>query len=457
MKGEPWRIKMVEPIPRLSREEREARLEMAELNVFRLSSEDVMIDLLTDSGTGAMSQAQWAALLEGDEAYAGSRSFAALKEAVEAVTGFSHFFPVHQGRGGEKILIPHLVQRRGPYVLGNMHFDTTRAHIELAGGKPLDFLTPEAKDLESLYPFKGNADVEAMEAFIQEVGPNQVALVILTLTCNSVGGQPVSLANAREVARLCRTYDIPFFLDAARFAENAFLVREREKELAEEQIGDIARRFFDLADGFLMSAKKDGLVNMGGLLALREEELYWELAPAVIALEGYLTYGGLSGRDMAALAVGLKEAVDPHHLAQRTGQVRYLAHLLEGEGIPFQKPPGGHGVFVEAGRFLPHLTPEDYPGVALAAALYLEAGVRGVEVGTFMMGRDPETGKERRAPAEFLRLAIPRRVYTDRHMEDVAEGLFHLKRRAPQIPGVKVTQEPHALRHFLASFAWKGT
>ncbi|MBT9259738.1 MAG: tryptophanase [Clostridiales bacterium] len=231
MKGEPWRIKMVEPIPRLSREEREIRLAKARLNVFRLSSDDVTIDLLTDSGTGAMSQAQWAALMEGDEAYAGSRSFAALKEAVEAVTGFSHFFPVHQGRGGEKILIPHLIRKRGPYVLGNMHFDTTRAHIELSEGIPVDFLVPEAKDLESPHPFKGKADVEAMEAFIRKVGPQKVALVILTVTCNSAGGQPVSLANAKEVARLCRTYEIPFFLDAARFAENAFLVREREEGL----------------------------------------------------------------------------------------------------------------------------------------------------------------------------------------------------------------------------------
>lgn len=455
MKGEPFRIKMVEPIRLLGRAEREARLREAGLNVFLLRSADVYVDLLTDSGTNAMSDRQWAALVTGDEAYAGSRSWHELEEVVRRITGFPFVLPVHQGRGAERVAIPALVRREGQFVLGNAHFDTTRAHIDLAGGRPVDLYIPEAADTATPHPFKGDLDVERLSAFLDEHGADAVAAVILTITSNTVGGQPVSLRNAREVARICRSAGVPLFLDAARFAENAWLVREREEGQAGRSPAAIARDFFDLADGAFVSAKKDGLVNIGGLVLCRDEELYRRLAPRVVAYEGFLTYGGMAGRDLAALAVGLEEALDPAYLAYRVGQVRRLGAWLLEAGVPIQEPVGGHAVFVDAGRLLPHIPPGRYPGAALAAELYLECGVRGVEVGSLLMGRDPETGEERRAPAEFLRLAVPRRVYTDNHLADVAEGLARVARRAAGVRGLRMTYEPPALRHFLARFRWE--
>lgn len=454
MKGEPFRIKMVEPIRLIARDAREARLAEAGLNVFLLRSEDVYVDLLTDSGTGAMSDRQWAALMTGDEAYAGSRSFHMLRETVEAITGYPYVLPTHQGRGAERVVFPELIRRPGQYVLGNMHFDTTRAHIELAGGRPVDLLTPEAADTTSPFPFKGNMDVAALKAFIDEHGAESVAAIVLTITCNSAGGLPVSLANAREVAAVARQHGILLLLDAARYAENAYLVREWEEGQAGREPRAIARDFFDLADGCMMSAKKDGLVNIGGFVAVRDESLYLRLAPRVVAFEGFLTYGGMNGRDMAALPVGLEEALDVAYLQQRIGQVRRLGERLRAAGVPIQYPVGGHAVFVDAGRMLPHVPPEQFPGAALAAELYLEAGVRAVEVGTLMMGRDPETGAERRAPAEFLRLAVPRRAYTDNHLDDVAEGMVAVLQRASKVRGLRLTYEPKVLRHFLARFEW---
>ncbi|MBE3589913.1 MAG: tryptophanase [Firmicutes bacterium] len=454
MKGEPFRIKMVEPIRRIPAEERARRLDEAGLNVFLLRSEDVYVDLLTDSGTGAMSDRQWAALMTGDEAYAGSRSFHTLREAVESITGYPYVLPTHQGRGAERVVFPEIIARPGQYVLGNIHFDTTRAHIELAGGRAVDLPTPEAADTSSPFPFKGNMDVEALRAFIDEHGAGSVAAIVLTVTCNSAGGLPVSLENARAVAAVAREHGILLLLDAARYAENAYLVREWDPGQSGRSPREIARDFFDLADGCLMSAKKDGLVNIGGFVAVRDEELYLRLAPRVVAFEGFLTYGGMNGRDMAALAVGLQEALEVEYLEQRIRQVRRLGERLRAEGVPIQYPVGGHAVFVDAGRMLPHIPPEEFPGAALAAELYLEGGVRAVEVGTLMMGRDPETGVERRAPVEFLRLAVPRRTYTDNHLDDVAEALVNVQRRAPRVRGLRLTYEPKVLRHFLARFEW---
>ena len=452
--GEPFRIKMVEPIRLPSPDDRRARLEEAGLNVFGLRSSDIYVDLLTDSGTGAMSDRQWAALMTGDESYAGSRSFDLLRSRIEDITGYPYVLPTHQGRGAEGALFPTLLEERGPFVLGNMHFDTTRAHIELAGGRPVDLFGPEARNTSSPTPFKGNLDPDGLRTFITERGVRSVALILLTITCNSLGGLPVSLENAREIASIARQNGIPLLLDAARFAENAFLVRRYEEGQSQREPRAIARDFFDLADGCMMSAKKDGLVNIGGFIAVRDEGLYRRLCPSIVAREGFLTYGGLAGRDLAALAAGLDEVLDMGYLEYRTSQVERLWTSLAEAGVPVQTPAGGHAVFVDAGRLLPHVDPDHFPGAALGAELYLEAGIRAVEVGSLMMGRDPETGATRRAPAEFLRLAVPRRVYTDRHLHDVARALIRIKARAGSIRGLSFTYEPEFLRHFLARFQW---
>ena len=453
-RGEPYRIKMVEPIRLISREEREAALERAGLNLFNLRSAEVYIDLLTDSGTGAMSQDQWAALMRGDEAYAGSSSFERLRAAVEAITGYPHVLPVHQGRGAEQVVLPALIRRPGMFVLSNMLFDTTRAHVELAGGRPVDLVTPEALDIDAEHPFKGNMDVDRLEDFIRRQGPEQVACIIVTVTNNSAGGQPVSMANIRATAEVARRHGIPLLFDAARYAENAWFIRTREPEYAGQSPQAIARAMFDLGDGMMMSAKKDGLVNIGGVAAFRDRALYQAAAQRLVPYEGFLTYGGLAGRDMEALAVGLWEALDPAYLAHRIGQVEFLGRRLRQAGVPVQWPVGGHAVFVDAGRFLPHIPAEQFPGHALALATYLEGGVRGVEVGSLMMGRDPETGRQRPSPFEFYRLAIPRRVYTHRHLEDVAEAVIGVFRHRQRVRGVRMVDEPPVLRHFTARFAW---
>lgn len=449
---EPYKIKMVEPIRLIPRPEREARLAAAGYNLFALRSRDVFIDLLTDSGTGAMSEQQWSAMMLGDESYAGSDSYYHLQEVVQRITGYAHVIPTHQGRGAEQCLFPNLIARPGMYVLGNMHFDTTRAHIQLAGGRPVDLVIEAAEQTESEHPFKGDMDIEALRRFIRTHGAQNVAAIIMTVTCNSAGGQPVSMANIRAASSVAREYEIPFFFDAARYAENAWFIHERETGYGMVSPAEIAREMFSYGDGMLMSAKKDGLVNIGGLMAFRSGELAERVGGLVVPYEGFLTYGGLAGRDLEALAVGLEEALEADYLAARIGQVRYLGNRLIQAGIPIQRPVGGHAVFVDAARFLPHIPTGQFPGQALALELYLEAGVRGVEVGSLMMGRNPETGEQEPSPFEFLRLAIPRRTYTNNHMDVVADGLIDLWARRDRVRGVRFTREPRVLRHFTARF-----
>ncbi|MGE5577699.1 MAG: tryptophanase [Syntrophothermus sp.] len=451
---EPFKIKMVEPIRLIPREQREAALRKAGYNVFMLRSEDVYIDLLTDSGTGAMSDRQWAGLMQGDEAYAGSRSYHRLREVVESITGYPYVLPTHQGRGAEKVLFPVLIKQPGQYVLGNMHFDTTRAHIQLAKGRPVDLVVDEAFDTGAYAPFKGDMDTGKLEAFIREKGREQIAAIIMTVTCNSAGGQPVSMASIRETSRIARTHGIPLIFDAARYAENAYFVQQREPGYKDKTPREIAREMFSYGDGLTMSAKKDGLVNIGGLAAFRDEELARQVGGFLVPYEGFLTYGGLAGRDLEALAVGLEEALDADYLRYRIEQVQYLGEELLKAGVPIQQPVGGHAVFVDAKRFLPHIPPHQFPAQSLSVELYREGGVRGVEVGSLMMGRDPETGEQLESPFEFLRLAIPRRVYTDRHLDVVVEAFGALAGRKEKIRGMRFTYEPEILRHFTARFEW---
>ncbi|MCL6612771.1 MAG: tryptophanase [Peptococcaceae bacterium] len=447
---EPYRIKAVEPIRLIPRPEREIKLRQAHYNLFNLRSEDVFIDLLTDSGTGAMSDCQWAGLMRGDEAYAGSRSYYNLESSCRDVFGHRYFVPAHQGRGAENVLFPLLI-KPGQMVIGNMHFDTTRAHIELKGGQAVDCVVPEAYDTSDGHPFKGNVDINRLEGLIDRNGPQKVAFLLVTVTCNSAGGQPVSLSNLRQVRRVADKYNLPLFLDAARFAENAYFIKKREQGCEAKSIREIVREMFSLADGFTMSAKKDGLVNIGGLIGIKENrDLYNRVRANLVPIEGFPTYGGLAGRDMEALALGLQEVVEESYLQARVGQVEYLGKRLLDAGIPIQQPVGGHAVFVDAGKFLPHIPYRQFPGQALAIDLYLEAGVRAVEIGSFLLGRDPATGVQIRSPLEFLRLTIPRRVYTNSHMDYVAESLAAVHRRRDKVRGVRIVEEPEVLRHFTA-------
>ena len=449
---EPWRVKSVEPIRLPPREERERALAEAGYNVFRLRSEDVFVDLLTDSGTGAMSSAQWAALQAGDEAYAGARSWASLDQAVRDATGFDYVIPVHQGRGAETVYTRAFLDE-GDFVIGNMHFDTTRAHIYNRGAWPVNLVIDAGLDPDDPMPFKGNLDIEKAERFIAERGAASVPLCILTITSNTNGGQPVSLANARDVAELCRRHGIRLLIDAARFAENAYLVKEREPGMQDRTIPEIAREFFDLADGAAMSAKKDALVNIGGWLAFRSEDDYLEARKWAVLYEGFLTYGGMAGRDLQAMAIGLLEGMDERYLAARIRQVRALAELLGDGGVPIVKPPGGHSVVVDAGRFLAHLPRDRYQAESLAAALYLEAGVRSVGLGALAFAEiDPDTRAIVFPDWEYLRLAIPRRVYTDNHLAYVAEALSRLHDKREEISGLRLLEAPLDLPHFTAVF-----
>jgi tryptophanase len=450
---EPYRIKMVEPIRLIPGKEREEKLREADYNIFSLRAEDVFIDLLTDSGTGAMSDAQWSALMRGDESYAGSRSFYRLTEVCRETFGYRYFIPTHQGRGAENVLFPLLI-KPGQAVLGNMHFDTTKAHIELKGGAAVNLVDAAAYDTASPHPFKGDMDIAALERFVAEHGVEQVAFILMTVTCNSAGGQPVSMANIRETRRVADRYGLPFYLDAARFAENAYFIKTREPGYEDQDIRDIVREMFSYADGFTMSAKKDGLVNIGGLIGIRDrEDLYNRARANLVPMEGFPTYGGLAGRDLEALAAGLLEVVDQQYLEARIGQVHYLGRLLTEAGIPVQLPVGGHAVFVDAGRFLPHIPHHQFPGVALTVELYREAGIRGVEVGSFLLGRDPLSGEQLQSSMELLRLTIPRRTYTDNHMEYVAVALSSIYQRRERLRGVRVVEEPPVLRHFTARLA----
>jgi len=445
---EPFKTKVVERIPNPSREDREKALQRAHFNLFNLKSDEVRIDLLTDSGTGAMSDRQWAAMMVGDETYAGSRNYTRFESTVRSITGFPQIVPTHQGRAAENLLFSTFC-RAGSIVPNNMHFDTTSAHVRHQGAKPVDLAIPEAYDPVSPAPFKGNVDIAALEALLGREGPANVPLVMVTITNNTGGGQPVSLANLREVSGVTHAYHVPLYLDMCRWAENAYLVREREPGQAGRSILEIGRDFFDLADGATMSAKKDGLVNIGGFVATREDAVAERLREALILYEGFPTYGGLARRDLEAISVGLMEATEPDYLEHRIGQVRYLAGILAASNVPYFHPVGGHGVYLDVHRFLPHLGDGDLPGQALVVELYREGGVRSVEVGSLMFGDNPD---HRSRSLELVRLAIPRRVYSASHLAFVAQVVSRVYARRESIRGVRMVRRPERLPHFTAWF-----
>ncbi|MGB4633390.1 MAG: tryptophanase [Bacillota bacterium] len=450
--AEPYRIKVVEPIELTTREEREKIIKEAGYNVFNIPSDKVYIDLLTDSGTSAMSNHQWAGLMLGDEAYAGGRNFYHLRDTVREITGFEHVLPTHQGRAAENILTTMLV-KPGQRVLGNMHFDTTEGHIRLKGGEPVNLVIKEGLKTAMRHPFKGNIDIGRLIEEIETYSKEGISCINITVTCNSNGGQPVAMENIREVRRIAKEHSIPVFLDAARFAENAYFIREREEGYGNKSIAEIAREMFSYADGFTMSAKKDGLVNIGGIFATRDEELYKKACQWGIVYEGFLTYGGLAGRDLEAMAQGLKEVLNEDYLESRIGQVAYLGESLLEHGIPIIEPVGGHGVYLDAKRFLPDIPQSTFPAQALVVELYVEAGIRAVELGTAAFGRrDEETGEMIYPALELVRLAVPRRVYTDRHMDMVVRALRNIRERRDEIRGLKLIYEAPVLRHFTAEF-----
>ncbi len=449
---EPFRIKMTEPIRLISPAEREARLQEAGYNLFALKAEDIFIDLLTDSGTGAMSHDQWAALLHGDESYAGARSFQRLKAAVEDIFGFKYFVPAHQGRAAENILSACLV-RPGMYVPSNMHFDTTDANIRARGGRPTNLIIDQAFDPTNPHPFKGNMDIAKLKAFIEKVGAENIPFGMVTVTNNAGGGQPVSMENLKAVAETYRSYGIPFFVDAARYAENCYFIKLREPGYQHKPVIEIAREMFALADGMTMSAKKDAIVNIGGLLCMNDEVLFQNVKNELILREGFPTYGGLAGRDLDAMAVGLYEGLDESYLAYRLAQTAYLASRLNEAGLPTIQPPGGHAVYVDARAVLAHIPQSEFPAQALAVELYREGAIRGVEIGSVMFAHpDPDSGEMIYPKLELLRLAIPRRTYTQSHLDYVAETLAKIKARAPSIRGYRISGAPPLLRHFTARF-----
>ncbi|MGA2547972.1 MAG: tryptophanase [Rectinemataceae bacterium] len=456
--AEPYRIKTIETIKRSSRDERERIIRDADYNLFNIKAEDVFIDLLTDSGTGAMSSAQWAEMMLGDESYAGASSYFKLKDAVREIMGFDYFLPTHQGRAAENVLFSALVgvgtEGAGKVVPGNAHFDTTKGHIEFRHAHAIDCTTHEALEPETDYPFKGNVDLEKFEAVLKAHPRSEIPLCVLTITCNSSGGQPVSMANAREVSRLCRAHGVPLFMDAARFAENSYFIKKREAGFADKSIREIARELFSYADGCTMSSKKDGLVNIGGLLCFRDEALMRQAMPFNIMYEGFNTYGGMAGRDLGALSVGLREATELDYLEARIGQVAHLGSRLEGYGVPVLRPYGGHAIFVDAGRFLPRVPREEFVAQVLCVETYREGGVRGVEIGAILADRDPDTRENRFPPLELLRLAIPRRTYTNNHMDYVAAVLGSVyERRNSVTRGYRITREAPIMRHFTVELA----
>ncbi len=445
---EPFRIKTVEPLPQTTRAERERFLQEAKYNPFKLRARQITIDLLTDSGTGAMSTAQWAAMMLGDETYAGSESYFELEAVVRDLTGIKHVIPTHQGRSAEHILFACL-NVEGKTVLSNAHFDTTKANVQYLQGTPVDLVIEEAADPENLHPFKGNIDLVKLEEHLKSLG-DQVAAVLMTITNNTGGGQPVSLENLRQASALARRYGKPFVLDAARFAENAWFIKQREPGQQDRSAKAIAQEMFQLADAFTMSAKKDGLVNIGGLLGVYDDTLAQQAKNLLVLMEGFPTYGGLAGRDLAALSVGLQEVMDEAYLAYRIASVESLHQVLSEAGVPMMNPAGGHAVYLDAKRFYPQIPSQAFPGLTLSNALYLEAGIRVVEIGTLMFGQPKEDGTDSLAPLELVRLAIPRRSYTQSHMAYIAQAIKAVYETRDQAKGYKITWQAPVLRAFTA-------
>ncbi|MDZ7767261.1 MAG: tryptophanase [Melioribacteraceae bacterium] len=449
---EPFKIKSVEPIRFTTREEREKILKEAGYNPFTIHADDVLIDLLTDSGTSAMSSKQWAGIMDGDEAYAGSKSFYRFEAAVKKITGDEFIIPTHQGRAAEKILFS-IVGGEGKYFPNNTHFDTTRANIEFTGAEAVDLVCEVGKHPEQRADFKGNMDVEKLDSFIKETGVEKIPLVMLTITNNSGGGQPVSMQNIKDVHAVCKKYNLPLFFDACRFAENAYFIKKREKGYEDKSVLEICQEMFSYADGATMSAKKDALVNMGGFLSLNDPDLAMQCRNLLIVTEGFPTYGGLSGRDLEAVAQGLEEVVDEHYLEYRIRTAEYLGEKVLDAGVPIIEPPGGHAIYIDAKRFLPNIPPEQYPGQSIVCELYLEGGIRTVEIGSVMFGkRDKKTGEFISPPMELVRLAIPRRVYTQSHIDYVAEVVIEVYNRRANLKGYEITYEAPMLRHFTAKF-----
>ena len=438
---EPFRIKSVEPIRWTTREQREKLLKAAHYNLFLLQADDVLIDLLTDSGTGAMSTHQWAAVMEGDESYAGSRSFDRFRKSIQDIVGYKHVIPTHQGRAAERILFG-VACKKGDIVPNNTHFDTTRANVEFVGAEAVDLVIPEGRQPSLNHPFKGNMDVAALEALIQRVGRERIPLVMLTVTNNSGGGQPVSMENVRQVSAICKSYSIPLYFDACRFAENSWFIKLREKGYADKTPKEIAQEMFGYGDGCTMSAKKDGMANIGGFLCTSDDLLAQQEKDLLILTEGYPTYGGLAGRDLEAIAVGIQEALEEDYLCYRIASTAYLGDHIAEAGVPIVQPPGGHAIYIDARSFLPHISSDQFPGVALAAELYLEGGIRSVEIGTLMFAAS--------AQMDLVRLAIPRRVYTQSHIDYLVEVILEVFKKREGIRGMKLTYQAPFLRHFTA-------
>lgn len=448
---EPFRIKMVEAIKLVDKSQRKANLKRAKYNMFNIRSEEVYLDFLTDSGTGAMSQEQWAAMIKGDEAYAGSRSFHHLKDVVDEIFGFKHFVPTHQGRAAENILTAIALQE-GQYIPSNMHFDTTEGNIRARGAIPVNLVIRQAYDPSAIVDFKGNMDLQALEQFIEEKGAENIPFGMITITNNAGGGQPVSMENLKAVSRIYKKHNIPFIIDACRFAENAYFIKIREKGYSEKSPLEIAQECFSLADGATMSAKKDGMTNIGGLLALNDDKWFERVRSELILREGFLTYGGLAGRDLDAIAVGLKEALDENYLAYRISQAAYLGEKLQEVGVPIIEPPGAHAIYIDAASFLPQISRDQLPGQSLSVALYLEGGIRSVELGTVAFGTIDDSGKTIHPELELVRLAIPRRMYTQSHLDYTVDIFEKVKQSAGQLKGMKINYAPKLMRHFTAEF-----